>query len=54
MVMNNLTSLTISQSGAEIILPPLSYCSILLANETCSNSTPITLSVRIFFHFVFL
>ncbi|CAF3507643.1 unnamed protein product [Rotaria sordida] len=43
--LDKLNSLTISQAaGTQINLPALSYCSLLLQNESCSNSTPITIN----------
>ncbi len=44
-----LNSSTISPaSGTRIVLPALSYCSLLFSNTTCSNNTSITTNVRIF------
>lgn len=61
LALDNLNSLTINASaGAKITLPPLDYC-ILFSNETCSNSTPITVnvssflfSILFFFYIIFI
>ena len=46
---DDLNSLTISQAAdSQFVLPALPYCSLLFPNESCSNSTPITVNVRIY------
>jgi len=46
--MSNLSSLTISQAdGAKIILPSISYCTLLFINQSCTNDTAITINVII-------
>ncbi|CAM4771183.1 unnamed protein product [Rotaria magnacalcarata] len=42
LIMGNLGSLNISEAGGSIIrLPKLSYCSLLLGSDSCSNNTEI-------------
>jgi hypothetical protein len=49
MTIGNLTSLTISQAdGTQINLPPISFCTLLFINQSCTNNTAITINVTFF------